>query len=115
MDKKDLFGICPYVTTQKLLSGKWSLYILHTLSEGPIRFNELRRRMPGDMTHTTLSRQLKALEADGLILRTEYSAIPPKVEYSLTDIGHKFEIVSNALRDWGNDYIAYLNEQDHDS
>lgn len=111
MTTKNLFGICPYVTTQKLLSGKWSLLILYKLADGPIRFNELRRQMPENMTHTTLSRQLKSLEADGLIIRTEYSTIPPKVEYQLSEIGYKFKIVSNALQEWGNDYIDFLKNK----
>lgn len=50
--KKDLFGIYPYVTSQKILTGKWSLYILYVLSKGPIRFNELQRQMPEEITHT---------------------------------------------------------------
>lgn len=82
MEKKQLFGRCPYVTAQKVLTGKWSMYILYLLSNGPVRFNELLRLMPEDMTHTTLSRQLKTLEKEGLIVRTEYQQIPPKVEYS---------------------------------
>ena len=77
MAKRDLFGICPYVTSQKVLSGKWSIYLLYLLQEGPVRFNELQRKMPEDITHTTLSRQLKTLEEEGLIIRREYSQIPP--------------------------------------
>ena len=110
MEKKDLFGLCPYLTSQKVLSGKWSMYILYLLTDGPIRFNELQRKMPEEMTHTTLSRQLKTLENEGLILRTEYAQIPPKVEYSLSEIGRKFEYVLDALEKWGNEYIAYLNQ-----
>ncbi len=110
MSKKELFGKCPYVTSQKVLTGKWSMYILYLLSmEESIRFNELQRRMPEEMTHTTLSRQLKALEEEGLVLRKEYSQIPPKVEYSLSSIGKKFEKVLDAIGDWGNDYIEYIN------
>lgn len=105
----DLFGKCPYVTTQKLLSGKWSIYILHLLSEKTVRFNELLRLMPEEMTHTTLSRQLKALEQEGLIIRKEYSAIPPKVEYELSDIGHRFFPVLDALEAWGNEYIKQID------
>ena len=101
MEKKSLFGKCPYVTAQKVLTGKWSMYILYLLSEGPVRFNELQRRMPEEMTHTTLSRQLK-----------EYQQIPPKVEYSLSEIGEKFKKVLSVLEDWGNDYIQYLNKLD---
>jgi len=110
--ENDLFGVCPYLTTQKLLTGKWSIYLLHLLSEGTIRFNELRRRLPDDITHATLSRQLKMLENEGLIIRTEYAQIPPKVEYSLSEIGEKFKLVLSSLEVWGNDYIKYLMERD---
>ena len=109
MTNVDLFGKCPYVTTQKLLSGKWSIYILHLLSEKTIRFNELLRLMPEEMTHTTLSRQLKSLEQTGLIIRREYSTIPPKVEYELSDIGRSFSPVLDALEIWGNEYIQQHN------
>lgn len=109
MEEKKLFGRCPYVTAQKVLTGKWSMYILYLLSDGAIRFNELQRRMPEEMTHTTLSRQLKTLEEEGLIIRTEYQQIPPKVEYSLSEIGEKFKKVLSALEVWGNEYIEYSN------
>ena len=110
MEKKELFGRCPYVTAQKVLTGKWSMYIMYLLSDGPVRFNELQRRMPEEMTHTTLSRQLKALEVEGLIVRTEYQQIPPRVEYSLSEIGQKFKSVLSALEVWGNEYIQYLKD-----
>lgn len=109
MGKKELFGRCPYVTAQKVLTGKWSMYILYLLVDGPVRFNELQRRMPEEMTHTTLSRQLKNLEAEGLITRVEYQQIPPKVEYCLSEIGEKFRAVLSVLEVWGNEYIAYMN------
>ena len=111
MAKKELFGICPYVTSQKILTGKWSMYIIYLLTKGPNRFNELQRQMPEAMTHTTLSRQLKMLEEEGLIVRTEYAQVPPKVEYSLSEIGEKFQPVLNALETWGNEYIDYLNKK----
>lgn len=112
MEKKQLFGLCPYVTSQKVLTGKWSMYILYLLSqEQTIRFNELQRRMPEEMTHTTLSRQLKTLESEGLIERIEYTQIPPRVEYSLSEVGKKFQKVLDALGEWGNEYIDYLNQQ----
>jgi len=111
MEKKNLFGKCPYLTSQKVLSGKWSMYIMHLLSDGPVRFNELQRKMPEEMTHTTLSRQLKTLEDEGLIVRTEYRQIPPKVEYRLSEIGEKFKIVLSSLEIWGNEYIEYLNSK----
>ena len=111
MERKELFGRCPYVTAQKVLTGKWSMYILYLLSNGPVRFNELQRRMPEEMTHTTLSRQLKTLEEEGLIVRTEYQQIPPKVEYSMSKIGEKFKDVLSVLEVWGNEYIKYLNSK----
>jgi DNA-binding HxlR family transcriptional regulator len=110
MAKKDLFGLCPYVTSQRVLTGKWSIYIMYLLQDGPVRFNELQRKMPEEMTHTTLSRQLKSLEEEGLIIRREYSQIPPKVEYSLSEIGVKFHKVLEALGEWGNEYIDYIKK-----
>lgn len=109
MAKKELFGLCPYVTAQKVLTGKWSMYILYLLSSGPIRFNELQRRMLEEMTHTTLSRQLKTLEDEGLIVRKEYNQVPPKVEYYLSEIGEKFRDVLAELEKWGNEYIKYMD------
>ncbi|WP_054739319.1 winged helix-turn-helix transcriptional regulator [Cellulosilyticum ruminicola] len=111
MAKKELFGLCPFVTSQKVLTGKWSMYIMYLLADGPVRFNELQRLMPEEITHTTLSRQLKSLEKEGLILRKEYTQIPPKVEYSLSDIGEKFKKVLDVLEVWGNEYIEYFHEQ----
>lgn len=87
------------------------MYILYLLTSGPVRFNELLRQMPEEMTHTTLSRQLKTLEDEGLIIRTEYSQIPPKVEYSLSEIGVKFHKVLDALGAWGTEYIDYMNQK----
>jgi len=89
------------------------MYIMYLLKDGSVRFNELQRRMPEDMTHTTLSRQLKSLEEDGLIVRKVYSEIPPKVEYELSEVGHKFEKVLAELEVWGNGYIQYLNKRDN--
>lgn len=106
-EKKDLYGICPYVTSQKVLTGKWALLILYHLSDGPVRFNELQRRLPA-LTQATLSKQLRSLEGNGLITRTEYPQIPPKVEYNLSDIGHKFKPVLESLESWGKEYIEYL-------
>lgn len=111
--KEDLFGRCPYVTAQKLLTGKWSMYIIYLLSNGPVRFNELLRRMPEEMTHTTLSRQLKTLETRGLVIRTSYDQIPPKVEYSLSKIGEKFTLILDVLKELGTDYIEYMNKDEY--
>ena len=110
--KEKSIWLCPYVTSQKVLTGKWSMYIMYLLTDGPIRFNELQRKMPEEMTHTTLSRQLKKLEEEGLIERIEYQQIPPKVEYKLSNIGEKFRKVLKELEIWGNEYIQYLNDKE---
>ena len=99
---EERFGKCPYATAQTLISGKWAVLLLLYLEEGPIRFNELLRKMP-KMTHATLSVQLKSLEEYGLVQR---------VEYSLTEIGRKFHPVITAMEMWGNEYIAQMNGGD---
>lgn len=115
MDRKttleERFGLCPYATAQSLISGKWAVLILHYLEDGPIRFNELLRKMP-KMTHATLSVQLKSLEEHGLIKRVQYEVIPPRVEYSLTELGEQFHPVIAAIETWGKAYIARMNGGD---
>ncbi|MBP1736678.1 MAG: putative transcription regulator [Oscillospiraceae bacterium] len=108
--ERDLFGLCPFVTAQKLLTGKWTLLILHHLSVNTMRFNELQRALP-DLTQTTLTKQLRMMEENGLITRTVYQQIPPKVEYSLNGLGRAFFPVLDALEIWGNEYIAFLKEK----
>ena len=107
--QKDLFGICPYVTAQKLLTGKWTLLIMYQLSLKTMRFNELQRALP-DLTQSTLSKQLSMLENKSLIIRTAYNQIPPKVEYSLSSLGRNFQPVLDALQIWGSEYIHYLKQ-----
>ena len=108
---EERFGKCPYATAQSLISGKWAVLILHYLEEGPVRFNELLRKLP-KMTHATLSVQLKSLEEYGLVQRVQYESIPPRVEYSLTDIGVRFHPVVAAIEAWGNEYIDYMQNKD---
>lgn len=104
------FGKCPYVTAQKLLQGKWSILILHYLTDfEPIRFSDLLKKMP-EMTHATLSVQLKGLESQGLIKREAYPEVPPRVEYSLTELGHSFRPVLDEIGRWGGGYMEYVRE-----
>lgn len=107
---EERFGKCPYATAQSLISGKWAVLILLYLENGPVRFNELLRYMP-KMTHATLSVQLKSLEEYGLVQRVQYESIPPRVEYSLTEIGRKFHPVVVAMEAWGNEYINYMKRK----
>ena len=80
--QKDLFGVCPFSTAQKILSGKWTLMILYLLSRKTMRFNELQKEL-ANITQATLTKQLRTMEGNGLIVRKVYSQVPPKVEYSL--------------------------------
>ena len=108
--QKDLFGVCPYVTAQKLLTGKWTLLILYHLSRQPLRFNELQKSLP-HLTQATLTKQLRMMEGNGLITRTVYSQIPPKVEYALSPLGSHFQPVLDALEKWGKEYIGCMNQK----
>lgn len=108
-EKADQFGKCPYVTAQQLLSGKWAILILHELSSGPKRFNELQKSI--DITQATLATQLKKLEAEGLISRIAYPEVPVRVEYSLTEIGLEFSPVLADIETWGQKYIAFLHQK----
>ena len=96
----DLVGRCPFATSQKLLAGKWSLLIMHELSEGPVRFRELERRLY-PITQATLTRALRQMEDDGLVHREVYGTIPPKVEYSLTEVGQSLKRFSHLLKNGG--------------
>lgn len=107
---KELFGICPYVTTQTVIQGKWAILILYQLSGGPLRFNELLRRI--EIAQGTLSNQLKALEREGMISRTVKTDGVVSVEYALTPIGKKFQKVLDAIEEWGDEYIEFLKEKE---
>lgn len=104
----ELFMKCPYATAQKILSGKWALVILHFLSSDTLRFNELQKMLP-DLTQATLTKQLRSLEEFGLVNRTVYAQVPPKVEYSLSEMGMEFNTVLASLNDWGEKYIKYYS------
>lgn len=96
---------CPVEATLDLIDGKWKGVILYHLEDGPIRFNELRRRL-NNITQRMLTRQLRELEDSGLILRTVYPQVPPKVEYALSDDGRSLAPVIAALHDWGRGWLT---------
>jgi len=107
--EKDLYGVCPFVTAQKILTGKWTLLIMHHLNLKTMRFSELQRALP-HLTQSTLTKQLRMMEGNGLVIRTVYSQIPPKVEYSLSDLGYEFKPVLSTLETWGNKYLDFLKK-----
>lgn len=112
MENKNLFGKCPYFTAQKVFAGKWSILIIYYLSSGTLRYGELQRKI-GDITQPTLTKQLRMLENFGLITRHVYQEVPPKVEYSLTDLGRAFNPVLEQFKIWGDKYIKYLKGSDY--
>lgn len=95
---------CPMDVGLNILSGKWKLSILWYLSKNTLRFNELKRKL-GTISQKTLSLQLHELEDNGLISRKSFNEVPPRVEYSLTELGQKTSSVFSALCDFGKEYI----------
>ena len=97
---------CPIAKVQKIIRGKWTMVIIYHLSESHVlRFSELKRKMP-QVTEANLTKELRTLEAYGLIHREIYREVPHRVEYSLTAIGEKFLPVLEALETWALEYEA---------
>ena len=94
---------CAVKSTLKILSGKWKILILYSLWDSTKRFNELRRLIP-EITQRMLTNQLRELEEDKIIQRKVYAEVPPKVEYSLTEIGKTLNPVLVELKKWGGCY-----------
>lgn len=94
---------CPVEITLSMISNKWKVLILRELFGGTRRFSELKRSLPG-LTQKMLTQQLRDMEASGLIERTVYPVVPPKVEYSLSPLGRSLSPVLDALREWGESY-----------
>lgn len=101
-------SICPVETTLELIGGKYKALILWHLSDGKLRFSELRKAILA-ATPKMLTQQLRELESQNLIYRKVYPVIPPKVEYSLTDLGKSLMPVLTAMRDWGTDFLHSKN------
>ena len=98
---------CPVEATLELIGGKYKALILWHLSEGKLRFSDLRRVITA--TPKMLTQQLRELEAQNLIHREVFPVIPPKVEYSLTDLGRSLMPILTAMRDWGSGYLRKNN------
>ncbi|RYG39408.1 transcriptional regulator [bacterium] len=94
---------CPVETTLRIVGGKWKAVILFRLVEGKKRFSELKRLLPG-ATQQMLTQQLRELERDGIVHREVYAEVPPRVEYSLTELGYTLEPVLNLMSGWGQTY-----------
>ncbi|PEA55690.1 ArsR family transcriptional regulator [Bacillus pseudomycoides] len=107
--EKENIRRCSVEVTLDVIGGKWKGVILFHLINGEIRFNQFLRLMPG-ITQRMLTRQLRELEADGVIHREVYKEVPPKVEYSLTEFGESLIPIIVMMRDWGNEYRMQIEQ-----
>ena len=100
---------CAVEATMSVLGGIWKPVLVSHLLAGPVRFNALCRLTPNAPARM-ITLQLRELEADGIIRRTIYPEVPPKVEYALTDLGRTLEPVLTSLRDWGESFVSQPGE-----
>ena len=99
---------CPVETTLTLIGDKWKVLILRDLLTGTKRFGELKKSI-GNVSQKVLTAQLRAMEGNGLLTRTVYAEVPPRVEYTLTDLGESLKPILDAMWNWGEEYKASLN------
>ena len=102
---------CPVATTVQLIWNKWKLLILRNLLDRPWRFNELLRSIPG-ISQKVLTDNLRALEKDGIITRTVFPEVPPRVEYALSELGNSLRPILQAMRVWGVHYQQLVREEE---
>lgn len=100
---------CPVETTLTLINSKWAVLILRDLLPGKKRFGELRRSI-GHVSQKVLTAQLREMETNGLVVRTVYAEVPPRVEYSLTPLGYSLKPILDAMWSWGKQYQAQQAE-----
>lgn len=109
-DKIKELPACPVETTLTLIGDKWKVLILRDLLTGTKRFGELKKSI-GNVSQKVLTAQLRDMEESGLIDRKVYAEVPPKVEYSLTELGHSLEPILDAMKVWGEGYKQNLEAE----
>ena len=102
MIKEELHD-CPVATTVQMIGSKWKLLIMRNLLQRPWRFNELKKDLEG-ISQKVLTDSLRSMEADGIITRTVYPEVPPRVEYALSDLGESMRPIMDAMEIWGTEY-----------
>ena len=110
MKKKDELPDCPVATTVQLIGSKWKLLILRNLLARPWRFNELRKSLDG-ISQKVLTDSLRTMEEDGIITRTVYPEVPPRVEYALSGLGEAMRPIIAAMEDFGMDYKKMMDSE----
>lgn len=108
MKTKDELPECPVATTVSLIGNKWKLLIMRNLLVRPWRFNELQRSLDG-ISQKVLTDNLRAMERDGIVTRTVYAEVPPRVEYALSEVGESMRPILDTMQQWG---IAYKARDD---
>lgn len=101
---------CPMLITRDIIGGKWKMLILWRLSKGTWRFSELKKQIP-KITQKMLTKQLRELENDKLIIRIVYPQVPPKVEYKLSELGLTIIPVLNTMAEWGSEYYKETTDR----
>ena len=105
---------CPVEATLGLIGGKWKVLILWHLIDHTLRFHELQKRIP-QATPKMLPQQLRDLERDGMIIRTVYPVVPPRVEYTMSSLGNSLVPLLTSMCDWGKNYLNGCYRSDHSS
>lgn len=108
MIKKDELPACPVATTVQMIGSKWKLLIMRNLLSRPWRFNELQKSLEG-ISQKVLTDSLRSMERDGIVIRTVYAEVPPRVEYSLSELGESMRPIISTMETWGKEYKAKNN------
>ena len=103
MKKKEELPDCPVATTVSLIGSKWKLLIMRNLLVRPWRFNELKRNLDG-ISQKVLTDSLRSMEEDGIITRTVFPEVPPRVEYALSELGESMRPIIRSMETWGTEY-----------
>ena len=103
MKTKDELPVCDIATTISIIGSKWKLLIIRNLRSRPWRFNELKKDLEG-ISQKVLTDSLRSMEADGIVTRTVFPEIPPRVEYSLSELGKSMNPILDSMEKWGRDY-----------
>ena len=107
--KDDILPECPVATTVSLIGSKWKLLIMRNLLGRPWRFTELQKSIDG-ISQKVLTEALHSMEADGLVIRKAYPEVPPRVEYSLTELGESMRPIIKSMENWGMAYKEQMQE-----
>lgn len=103
MKKKEELPDCPVATTVSLIGSKWKLLIMRNLLVRPWRFNELQKSLEG-ISQKVLTDSLRSMEEDGIITRTVFPEVPPRVEYALSELGESMRPIIKSMETWGTEY-----------